>query len=96
MTVEMEADTRALRWISSRSDCQTAHAIFLTDSVSLLQALKTRWNGKSRLNSPVDLLPEVAYILEGLNFCEASRDAADIEDITASCVTMSSVDCMQN
>ena len=93
--VEVEAHSK-LSHIPSVLFPKILYAVILTDSVSLLQALKTRWNGKSRLNSPVDLLPQVAYILEGLNFCEASRDAADIEDITASCVTMSSVDCMQN
>ena len=40
----MEAVTHALRWIASRGDSQTTHAIILTDSVSLLQ--------KSGMGSP--------------------------------------------
>ena len=46
LTVEMEAVTHALRWIASRSDSQTRHAIILTDSMILLQ------NVKSRMESP--------------------------------------------
>ena len=45
----MEAVTHALRWISSRGDSQTTHAIILTDSMSLLRKVKSRmgspdWN----------------------------------------------------
>ena len=36
----MGAVTYALRWIASRKDGQTTHAIILTDSLSLLQKVK--------------------------------------------------------
>ena len=35
--MEVEAAIHALRWIASRGDSQTTHAVILTDSVSLLQ-----------------------------------------------------------
>ena len=44
MEMEMEAVTQALRWIASRGDSQTTHAIILTYSTSLLQ--------KSGMGSP--------------------------------------------
>ena len=37
----MEAVTHALRWIASRGDSQTTHATILTDSMSLLQKVKS-------------------------------------------------------
>ena len=37
LTMEVEAATHALRWIASRGDSQTTHAVILTDSMSLLQ-----------------------------------------------------------
>ena len=36
----MESVTHALRWTASRYDSQTAHAIVLTDSISLLRKVK--------------------------------------------------------
>ena len=39
--MEMKAVTHALRWIASRGDSQTTHAIILTDSRSLLQKVKS-------------------------------------------------------
>ena len=39
--MEMEAVTHALRWIAPRGDSQTTHAIILTDSMSLLQKVKS-------------------------------------------------------
>ena len=39
--MEMEAVTHALRWIASRGDSQTTHATILTDSMSLLQKVKS-------------------------------------------------------
>ena len=39
--MEVEAVTHALRWIASRGDCQTTHAIILTDSMTLLQKVKS-------------------------------------------------------
>ena len=41
LTMETEAVTHALRWIASRGDSQTTHAIILTDSMSLLQKMKS-------------------------------------------------------
>ena len=41
LTMEVEAVTHALRWIASRGDSQTTHAIILTDSMSLLQKVKS-------------------------------------------------------
>ena len=38
--MEAEAVTHALRWIASRGDSRTTHAIILTDSMSLLQKAK--------------------------------------------------------
>ena len=43
LTVELEAAIHALRWIASRGDSRTAHAIILTESMSLLQK-----NGKRK------------------------------------------------
>ena len=39
--MDVEAVTHALRWVASRGDNQTTHAIILTDSMSLLQ---TDWD----------------------------------------------------
>ena len=39
--MDVEAVTHALRWIASRGDNQSTHAIILTDSMSLLQ---TDWD----------------------------------------------------
>ena len=41
LTTEVEAITHALRWIASRGDSQTTHAIIFTDSMSLLR--KVEW-----------------------------------------------------
>ena len=40
-TMEVEAVIHALRWIASRGDSRTTHAIILTDSMSLLQKMKS-------------------------------------------------------
>ena len=66
LTMEVEAVTYALRWIASRGDSQTTHAIILTDTMSLLQKSE-KWNGKPRLEcidgrhppskTPVGVLP---------------------------------------
>ena len=42
LTMEMEVVTHALRWIASRGDSRTKHAIILTDSTSLLQKVTPR------------------------------------------------------
>ena len=39
--MEMEEVTHALRWIASRGDGQTTHAMNLTDSMSQLQKVKS-------------------------------------------------------
>ena len=41
LTMEVEAVTHALRWIALRGDSQTTHAVILTDSMSLLQQVKS-------------------------------------------------------
>ena len=39
--MEVEAVTHALRWIASLADSRTTHAIIFTDSMSLLQKVKS-------------------------------------------------------
>ena len=39
-TMEVEAATHVLRWIATRGDSWTTHAIILRDSVSLLQKVE--------------------------------------------------------
>ena len=41
LTMEVEAVTHPLRWFASRGDSQTTHAILLTDSMSLVQKMKS-------------------------------------------------------
>ena len=41
LAMEVEAVTHALHWIALRGDSQTTHAIILTDSMSLLQKVKS-------------------------------------------------------
>ena len=41
LTMKVEAVTHAHRWIASRGDSQTTRAIILTDSMSLLQKVKS-------------------------------------------------------
>ena len=41
LTMEVEAVTHALRWIALRGDSQTTHVVILTDSMSLLQQVKS-------------------------------------------------------
>ena len=41
LTMKVEASTHALRWIASRGDSRTTHATILTDSMSLLQKVKS-------------------------------------------------------
>ena len=50
LTMETEAVTHALYWIISRGDSQTAHAIILSDSVSLLQKVKSGMPTPARVN----------------------------------------------
>ena len=49
LTMEVEAFTHSLRWIASRGESQTTHAIILTGSIGLLQKVKSKmgridWN----------------------------------------------------
>ena len=41
LTMEVEAVTHALRWIASRGDSRTTYATILTDSMNLLQKVKS-------------------------------------------------------
>ena len=53
--MEVEAVTHALRWIASRGDSQTTHAIILTDSISLLQKVKRGIGSPDWIVSMVDI-----------------------------------------
>ena len=53
--MEVEAVTHALRWIASRGDSQPTHAISLTDSVSLLQKVKSGMGNPDWNVSMVDI-----------------------------------------
>ena len=63
LTLELEAVTNALRWIASRGDIQTTHAIILINSMSLLQKVKSRM-GSPDWNVPmVDIhLPKLLWM----------------------------------
>ena len=55
LTTEVEEVTHALRWTASRGDSRTKSAIILTDSISLLQKMKS-WIGSLDWNlSMVDI-----------------------------------------
>ena len=41
LTMKVEAITNVLRWMASRGDSRTTHAIILTNSMSLLQKVKS-------------------------------------------------------
>ena len=53
--MEVEAVTHALRWIASRGDSQTTHAIILTDSMSLLQKVESGMGSPDGNVSMVDI-----------------------------------------
>ena len=53
--MEAEGVTHALRWIASRGDSQTTHAIILTDSMSLLQQVKSGMGSPDWNVSMVDI-----------------------------------------
>ncbi len=53
--MEVETVTHALRWIASRGDSQTTHAIILTDSMSLLQKVKSGMGSPDWNVSMVDI-----------------------------------------
>ena len=53
--MEEETVTGALRWIASRGDSQTTHAIILTDSMSLLQKVKNGMGSPDWNVSMVDI-----------------------------------------
>ena len=48
LTIEVEAVTHALRWLSSRGYSRTTHAILLTDSVNLVQTMTSGMGGPGR------------------------------------------------
>ena len=59
--MEVEAVTHALRWIALRGDSQTTRAVILTDSMSLLQQVKSGtgspdWNASMANIHPRKLL----------------------------------------
>ena len=63
LTMEVEEVTHALRWIASKDDSQTTHAIILTDSMSLLQKVKNRIGSPVWNVSMVDiLLPKLLWV----------------------------------
>ena len=53
--MEVEAVTHALLWFASRGDSQTIHAIILTDSMSLLQKMKSGMGSPDWNVSVVDI-----------------------------------------
>ena len=53
--MEVEAVTRAVRWIASRDDRQATHAVILTDSMSLLQKVKSGMESLDRHVSMFDI-----------------------------------------
>ena len=55
LTMEVEAVTLALRWIASRGDSQTTHAIILTDSMRLLLKVKSGMRSPDWNVSMVDI-----------------------------------------
>ena len=55
LTMKVEAVTHALRWVASRGDSQTTHAIILTDSMSLLQKVKSGMGSPDWSVSMVDI-----------------------------------------
>ena len=55
LTMEVEAVTHALRWIASRADSRTTHGIILTDSMSVLQKVKSGMGSLDWNASVVDI-----------------------------------------
>ena len=55
LTMEVEAVTHALRWIASRCDSQTTHAIILINSMSLLHKVKSGMESPDCNVSMVDI-----------------------------------------
>ena len=53
--MEVEAAPHVLRWIASRGDGQTTHAIILTDATSLLQKVKSGMENPDWNASVVDI-----------------------------------------
>ena len=62
LTMKVEAVTHALSWIASRGGSRTTHAIILTDSMSLLQKVK------SGMESPDWNVPMVDIHLQKLQW----------------------------
>ena len=55
LTMEVETVTHALRWTASNGDSHTTHDIILTDSMSLLQKVKSGMGSPDRNVSMVDI-----------------------------------------
>ena len=55
LTMEVEAVTHSVRWIASRGDSRTTHAIILTDSMSLLQKVSSGMGSPDWNVSMVDI-----------------------------------------
>jgi len=55
LTMAVEEVTHALCWIASRGDSRTTHAIILTDSISLLQKVKSGTGSPDSNVSMVDI-----------------------------------------
>ena len=63
LTMEVEAVTHALRWIASRGDSRITHAIIPTDSVSMLQKVKSEMGSLDCIVSMVDIhLPKLLWV----------------------------------
>ena len=61
--MEVEAVTHALRWIASIGDSRITHAIILTDSVSMLQKVKSEMGSPDWNVSMVDIdLPKLLWV----------------------------------
>ena len=76
--MEVEAVTHALRWIASRGDSQTTHTIILTDSMSLLQKVKSGMGSPDWNVSMVDIhLPKLLRVYHPGHAGVMGNDRAD-------------------
>ena len=57
LTMEVDAVTHSLRWIASRGDSRSTHAVILTDSMGLLQKMKSGMGSPDWNVSIVDIYP---------------------------------------
>ena len=78
--MEAEGVTHALRWIASRGDSQTTHAIILTDSMSLLQQVKSGMGSPDWNVSMVDIhLQKLLWVYCAGHAGVKGNDRADTE-----------------